>query len=138
MRGIARLLLVAGIAVGSFVVALVNYRDPPPRECRMSAVSDPSYEVRFEEQPSVNLTTYHLLVTHDGQPVDGAQVCMRADMGGSGNMSGMGVSNLAHEVAPGRYELSIRLEMGGHWQGVAIITEPGRRPASTPLVLQVT
>jgi hypothetical protein len=122
------------MAVVSFVIAVVYYREPPASECRMSAVPDPSYQVRFEEPPSVNLTTYHLLVSHNSTPVTGAQVCMRADMGGEGHMSGMGVNNTAREVSPGRYELSIRMEMGGHWQGASVVAEPGRKAVSVPLV----
>jgi len=104
----------------------------------MSSVRDPAYEVRFEEQPTLNQRVYHLLVSHDGVPVSGAQVCMRANMGGTGNMSGMGVSNLASEVGPGRYELGVTLQMAGPWRGVAIVTEPNKRAVNVPLAFNTS
>jgi hypothetical protein len=138
MRGIARLVFVAGIAIVAFVVALISFRQVPAKECQMSAVRDPSYHVQLEEQPEVNLTTYHVRVTRNDRVVEGALVCMRADMGGLGNMSGMGASNVGRQVGPGRYEVPIRLEMGGHWGGIVIVSEKGRRPVGTPLSLEVT
>jgi len=137
MKGIARLLLVTGVAVVAFTVALASFRQVPARECQMDGVGDASYEVTLEEPPEVNVTVYHLLVKHNGRPVTGAQVCMRADMGGLGRMSGMGASNVAREVAPGRYEVGIRLEMSGHWGGRAVVAEPGRRAAVKPLSIEV-
>ena len=138
MRGIGRLLFVSGVALASFVVALVNFRQPPASECQMESVRDPSYEVQIEEAPEVNLTVYHLLVTRDGEPVTDAQVCMRVDMGGRGNMSGMGASNVAREVSPGRYEISIRLVMAGYWRGAVIVDEGEGKPVGIPLELDVS
>ncbi len=137
MRGIGRLLFVTAVALVSFVVALVNFRQPPASECQMESIRDPSYAVQIEERLEVNTTVYHLLVSKDGEPVSGAQVCMRVDMGGRGNMSGMGASNLAREVSPGRYEISIRLVMAGYWQGAVIVNEPGLKPVAIPLELDV-
>jgi hypothetical protein len=85
----------------------------------------------------VNVSTYHLLVSRSGRPVTGARVCMRLDMGGRGNMSGMGASNVAREVGPGRYEISIRLVMAGYWRGAVIVTEGERKPVSIPLEIDV-
>ena len=137
MRGIGRLLFVSGVALASFVVALVNFRQPPASECQMESVRNPSYEVEIEEPPEVNLSTYHLRVTKDGEPVRGAQVCMRLDMGGRGNMSGMGASNVAREVSPGRYEISIRLVMAGYWRGAVIVDEGEDKPVAVPLEIDV-
>ena len=138
MRGISRLVFVAAVAMASFVVALISFRQPPASECQMESVLDPSYQVRLEEAPEVNLTMYHLLVTRDSVPVEGALVCMRLDMGGRGNMSGMAASNVAREVSPGRYEVAVRLVMTGPWRGSAIVTEPGRRAVNIPLDIEVS
>ncbi len=138
VRGIGRLLFVSAVALVSFVVALVNFRQPPASECQMESIRDRSYEVQLEEPPEVNTSTYHLLVTKDGDPVSGALVCMRVDMGGRGNMSGMGASNVASEVSPGRYEIAIRLVMAGYWRGVVIVAEPGLEPVAIPLELDVS
>jgi hypothetical protein len=137
VRGIGRLLFVTGVAVVSFVFALVNFRQPPVEECQMESIRDSSYEVQLEEPPEVNQTVYHLLVTRGDGPVTGAQVCMRLDMGGRGNMSGMGASNVAREVSAGRYEIAIRLVMSGYWRGAVIVMEPGQRAVGIPLEIEV-
>lgn len=137
MRGIGRLVLVAGMAVASFVVALISFRQPPASECQMKSVADPAYEVQLEEPPEVNTTTYHLVVTRDDRPVAGAVVCMRLDMGGRGNMSGMAASNVAREVSPGRYEVAIRLVMAGYWRGIVIVDDDTGEPVGMPLEITV-
>jgi hypothetical protein len=138
MRGIARLLFVTVVAVASFVVALVSFHTVPFSECQVDAIRDPSYQAKLEEEPKVNLTSYHLLLTHNGAPVTGARVCMRANMGGPGRMPGMGTSNAAREVSPGRYELPVRLIMGGPWQVTVVAVEPGRKPVEMPFLIEVT
>lgn len=138
MRGIGRLLFVTVVAVISFFVALVNFRQPPASECQMESVRDASYQVQLEEQPDVNTRVYHLTVARGDSPVAGAQVCMRVDMGGRGNMSGMGASNLAKEVSPGRYEIAIKLEMAGFWRGAVIVSQDGRKPVGIPIEFKAT
>jgi hypothetical protein len=133
LRGIRRLLAVAVIAVVAFVVALFSFRQPPASECEMKSVVDPSYQVQLEEQPRVNTQTYHLLVTRHDRAVTGAQVCMRLDMGGPGRMPGMVASNVAQEVAPGRYRIPIRLVMAGPWRGRVVVDASGREPVAIPL-----
>ena len=130
--------MVSAIAVIAFGVALVSFREPPFSECKVDSTSNPAYEVRLEEPPDVNLTLYHLLVSRGGQPVRGAKVCMRADMGGLGGMSGMGTSNAAREVSPGRYEISIRFEMSGFWQSTVIVDDGRGRPVSIPFDIRVS
>ncbi len=128
----------AAIAAIAFAVALVSFREPPANECQMESTRNAAYGARLEEAPDVNLTVYHLLVTRDGQPVRGAQVCMRADMGGMGGMSGMGTSNLAREVSPGRYEISIRFEMSGFWQSTVIVDDGRGKPVAVPFDIRVS
>lgn len=137
MRGIWRLTLVSLLAVIAFGVALVNFREVPARECQMDAVRDPSFQVEFLTPFSVDPTTHLLRVTRDGAPVTGAQVCVRADMGGMGGMSGMGISDVAREIAPGQYEAPIRFEMGGFWNGTVIVDTATREPVMIPVPIEV-
>ncbi len=137
MRGIWRLSIVSALAVLAFALALVNFKQVPVKECQMDAVSDSSYAVEFVNPLSVDPTTQTLRVTRNGAPVTGAQVCMRADMGGMGRMSGMGVSDVATEGTPGRYEVPVRFEMGGHWDGTVIVTRGTARPVRIPLPIEV-
>lgn len=138
MRGISRLLVVAAIAVIAFGVALVSFREPPASECQMDATTDAAYQARIEEPPDVNLSVYHLVVTRRDQPVRGADVCIRADMGGMGGMSGMGTSNVAREVSPGRYQVSIRFEMTGFWRSTVIVDQARGKPVAIPFDIRVS
>ena len=137
MRGIWRLTLVSVLAVIAFTVALVNFRQIPARECQMEAVRDPSYQVEFLTPLSVDPTTHTVRVTRDGQPVTGAQVCMRADMGGMGGMSGMGISDVGRETEPGQYDVPVRFEMGGFWNGTVIVATGTRKPVRIPIPIEV-
>jgi len=137
VRGIWRLLFVSALAVLAFVIALVNFKQVPARECQMDAVTDASYAVEFLTPFSVDPTTHTVRVTRDGAPVTGAQVCMRADMGGVGRMSGMGISNVAQEREPGVYDVPVRFEMGGHWNGTVIVTHGPRKPVEIPIPIEV-
>ena len=138
MTGISRLLAVAAISVVAFAVAVVSFREPPVRECQMESSTNPAYGARLEEPPDVNRSVYHLLVTRNDQPVRGATVCMRTDMGGLGGMSGMGTSNVAREVSPGRYAISIRFEMTGFWRTTVIVDEGQATPVAIPFDLRVS
>lgn len=137
MQGVWRLAVVTTLAVIAFVVALVNFKVVPAKECQMDAVRDASFQVELLTPPSVEPTTQTLRVTRDGAPVTGAQVCMRADMGGIGRMSGMGVSDVARERAPGEYDVPVRFEMGGSWNGTVIVDTGTRRPVTIPVPLDV-
>jgi YtkA-like len=130
--------VVAGIAVIAFAVALVSFREPPARECQMDSTANAAYAARLEEAPDVNLSLYHVIVTRNGQPVQGATVCMRADMGGAGNMPGMGVSNLAREVGPGRYEVSIQFQMSGFWRSTVVVDEGRGKAVAIPFDIRVS
>jgi hypothetical protein len=137
VRGIWRLTIVTGVALAAFVLALVNFKQVPAKECQMEAVSDSSYSVEFVTPFSVEPTTQTLRVTRSGAPVTGAQVCMRADMGGIGRMSGMGVSDVARETEPGVYDVPVRFEMGGHWDGTVIVARPGSKAVRIPVPIEV-
>ncbi len=133
MMGISRVLFVGALAVVGFVVALFAFRDVPFSECQAQAELNPAYQVTLEPSPpSVDTMMYVLKVTENGKPVSGADVCMRADMGGAGNMSGMGTSAEAKEMNPGVYHVMIRFEMSGHWEVVTMVRKPGAPPVQIP------
>lgn len=137
VSGLWRLALVAAVTVGAFIAAIVSFKDIPATECQFPAVRDRSYKVSLEEPPNIDMTYQRLVVTHNGQLVSGALVCLRADMGGRGRMSGMGVSNQARETTPGHYDVPVRFLMSGHWDGTAIVTEPRRKAVAIPLSIEV-
>ncbi len=133
-----RLAVLTGVGIVAFVAAIASFKTVPASECQMEAISDDDYQVSFAQPPTVDLTSHELIVTRSGGPVSRAQVCLRADMGGAGKMSGMGMSDEAREVSNGRYELPLRFMMGGHWNAQVVVRDPNREDAvSVPLTLQV-
>lgn len=134
MRRIWRLGLVAVAAAAAFSLAVVRFSDAAEEGCAQRVPEDPSYQVRWDEQPSMDVTRYRLTVTRAGRRVTGAQVCLNSYMKG---MSAMAVADRGREVAPGVYEVSLTFEMGGRWPGRVLVTEPGKRVAAVPLDLMV-
>lgn len=124
-----RLGVVTALAAAAFAFALASFETVPVKECQMDGVEDDAYQVSFAQPPSVDMTSHEITVTRGGAPVSRAQVCMRADMGGPGRMSGMGVSDQANEISPGRYEVPVRFMMSGHWRATVIVKERGRNQA---------
>jgi hypothetical protein len=137
VRNIWRLSIVFVIGVASFLVAINRLNQPPFSSCQQEARPDPSYAVTIDEDPSVVLTRYHLTVTQNSAPVDGAHVCLRADMGGAGGMSGMGVSSAAIPTGPGKYEVPIRFVMGGPWRGAVLVQRGGGATVEVPIHVNV-
>jgi hypothetical protein len=119
------------VAMALFVVAVVlDLRQPPDRGCIGNAPSDRTYSVQLEEPVSAEVTSYHLAVSQQGRPVDGARVCVLVKMNG---MPSMGVSDEARQVAPGRYQVSMAPKMGGAWKGTVLVAEPGRQAVAVPI-----
>jgi hypothetical protein len=137
VRNIWRLSIVFVIGVASFFVAINRLNQPPFSSCQQEARLDPSYAVAIDEVPSVVLTRYHLTVTRNGQPVDRSPVCMRADIGGAGGMSGMGVASMAIPVGPGSYELPVRFLMEGPWQGAVLVQRGNGDNVEVPIHVDV-
>jgi hypothetical protein len=52
-------------------------------------------------------------------------------------MSAMGVSDEAEEVSPGVYEVAVRFEMAGPWDGIVLINDGSREPVAVPLSFDV-
>ncbi len=138
MRGTWRLAVVSAVAVLAFVGALVHLRDVPTGECRMDAVPDPSFHVDLLTPFSVDPTTHTVRVTRDGVPVTGAQVCLRADIDGMGGTSATEVSDVGRETGPpGQYDVPIRFETGGSWNGTVIVATASGRSVGIPIPIEV-
>jgi len=50
----------------------------------------------------------------------------------------MGTSNVATEVAPGRYQLNLMFQMGGYWQGQIVVIKPGQPAVGARLTVTAT
>lgn len=124
----------AGLAVIAFAAALDTFEEGAQEGCVTETEPDPSYAVELENPPSTREVAYLLQVSRNGEPVTGAQVCLSADMGG---MSGMGVSDDAIELEPGVYEVEVRFEMAGPWDGTVLVNEGGGDSVAIPLSFNV-
>jgi len=152
-------LIVVGVAVVAFVVALVAFRGggsgtsksvdasgqitvPGPAAqgtgCSSASTPDPAYSVAMESDPNpprAEGTTFHLTVKHDGKAVTGATVCMSADMT---EMHHEGINNEAKEASGGKYDTMLKFGMRGPYAGSVIVVEPGKSAVSVPVNFQVT
>lgn len=99
----------------------------------MEAGDNAAYEVRVVE-PATKDKPVHLMVTREGRPVIGAEVCLSSVMVG---MEDMGGGDHAKEVSPGDYEAEPGFEMDGKWTGTVTIAEKGRPPVAKPLTIEV-
>lgn len=81
---------------------------------RLETEPDCANAVEMQTSPSTEEVVYR-----SGQPTTEATVCLSADMAG---MPAMGVSDVAHEVEPGVYEVSGHFEMAGRWDGSVLVT----------------
>lgn len=149
------LLIIGGIAVVAFVVALLAFRGgsggsrpvstgasvdtveaPAVGACGEGA-PDPSYSVSTDSDPNpprLDGTVFHLTVRHGGAAVTGAKVCVAANMP---TMLHAGVSQTAKEVSGGRYDVQLSFSMDGSWAGTITIAQPGQPIVSVPLAIQV-
>lgn len=134
MRRIWRLGVLATVALVAFAFAIERFDDAAETGCAQRAREDPSYEARLIDEPRIDVLTYRLAVTRDGEVVEGADVCLNAYMQG---MSAMATTDAGREVSPGIYELSLIFEMGGRWSGRVLVAEPGQSVAAIPLTLQI-
>jgi hypothetical protein len=129
------LILLLGVAVVAFGAALVSFEQDARAGCAAEVGRDPAYAVSLAGPATTGQTDYDLLVTRDGQPVSGASVCISTAMKG---MSAMAVNDDAVETEPGRYRVSVRMEMAGSWEATVIVDEDGRPPAAVPLSFPVS
>lgn len=132
--GLRRLFVIGIVASVAFVLALIRFEDAPANDCLGTAPVDASYSLIFSAPPSRDAVDYRVRVTRDGAPVVGARVCMNVAMGG---MSAMGQINRAREVSPGTYEARASWQMGGPFEGTALVKEPGKSAVNIPIVFNV-
>ncbi len=154
--GVSPILIVAGIAVVAFVVALVAFKGGStaktvdaggqitvPNSAAQGAgctggSPDAAYTVSMESEPSpprAEGTTFHLTVRHDGKAVTGAKVCMTADMT---EMHHEGINSQATEASGGKYDTALKFGMRGPYGGSVVIAEPGKAAVSVPVTFEVT
>jgi hypothetical protein len=153
--GARPLLLIGGIAVMAFVVALLVVRSGSDDASNVSSgasvntvapasagpcgegAPDPSYTMTTESDPSPPRSegaTFHLTVRHNGKPVTGAKVCVTANMPG---MLHAGINSVATEASAGRYDTDLKFSMDGSWAGTVTVAEPGMPVVSIPLKVEV-
>ncbi len=154
--GVSPILVVAGIAVVAFVVALVAFKGgstpktvdaggqitvpgaaAPGAGCT-GGTPDAAYTVTMESDPSpprAEGTTFHLTVRHDGKAVTGATVCMTADMT---EMHHEGINSDAKEASGGKYDATLKFGMRGPYGGSVVVAEPGKAAVSVPVTFEVT
>lgn len=130
-----RLFVVVVIAVAGFAAALVAFGDAARRGCATDAPRDPAYEAALEEPVHVGEPTHILTLTHHGEPVTGAWVCVTVEMAG---MTAMAASAEAREVSGGRYEVDLPFAMAGEWQATVLVGEEEAIPhVAVPLSFDV-
>ncbi len=126
--------VLAMVAVVAFAVAIERFDDAAETGCAQRAREDPSYEARLIDEPRIEVLTYRVAITHEGEEVEGADVCLSAYMQG---MSAMATTGAGREVSPGVYEVSLTFEMGGRWSGRVLVDERGQSVAAIPLTLEI-
>lgn len=134
MRGIWRLLLVSALAVAAFAVAVRNFGDLPARECQMEAGRDPAVGVEVVGPVRVDATPQILVVRRAGVAVTGARVCMRAELE---RTPAVGVSDVGSETESGRYEVPVRFEEVGLWNGTVVVDTGAGRPVAVAVPIEV-
>jgi len=134
MRRIWRLGVLALVAVAAFAFAIERFDDAAETGCAQRAREDASYEARLLDEPRIEVLTYRVEITREGEVVEGADVCLSAYMQG---MSAMATTDAGREVEPGIYELSLTFEMGGRWSGRVLVEERGQSVAAIPLTLEI-
>ena len=154
--GVSPILIVAGIAVVAFVVALIAFRGGGSKTSEdvttsgaqtgansaqgagcVTGTPDAAYTVSVDSDPSparAEGTTFHLTVKHSGKAVTGATVCMTADMT---EMHHEGINNTAKEASGGTYDTTLKFGMRGPYAGSVIIAEPGKPAVAVPVAFQV-
>jgi hypothetical protein len=154
--GVSPILIVGGLAIVAFVVAVLAFRggsgssqnvssggqtaataDPAsPGECGQGN-PDPTYTVAMDSDPTPPRSqgaTFHLTVRHNGTAVTGAKVCLAAEMP---TMQHAGITKVAKEASGGRYDADLKFSMEGSWAATVTIAEPGKPVVSAPVVIEV-
>ncbi|HWF36439.1 MAG TPA: FixH family protein [Solirubrobacteraceae bacterium] len=129
-----RLSVVVLVALAGAIAALVDFSLPGRQGCELTGQQSPSYQARFVEPVSVTQTSHEIMVTRDGSPVARTGLCINTEMIG---MSGMGYSNKARQVGPGRFKVNFQFGMAGTYTGNVVVDEHGNQ-ISIPVKTKVT
>ena len=129
-----RLSIVVLVALAGAIVALVDFSLPGRRGCELAGQQSPVYQARFLPPVSVTQTSHDILVTRNGSPAQPTGLCVNTEMVG---MSGMGYSNKAREIAPGRFKVNFQFGMAGTYVGNVVVDEHGNQ-ISIPVKTNVT
>ena len=128
-----RLGAVVALALAGFIAAVVVFNAPGRRGCPLRAESDRSYAGSFVGPVTIDQTMHEIVVTRDGRPLTGVEVCVNTEMIG---MSGMAYSATAQERSPGHYEVPFRFGMKGAYRTRIIAKETGGE-VGIPLTVKV-
>jgi hypothetical protein len=127
-----RLAAVVVIAFAGFAGAMIKL-NAPGRGCPLTAYTDHTFYGTFVGNVSVNQTTHIVRLSHNGQPLAGAEVCVNTEMIG---MTGMSYSAKAQDLSDGRYQVGFRFEMAGDYR-TNLIARRGSKAVSIPLTVKV-
>jgi hypothetical protein len=121
------------IPVAGRNAAIVVFNTPGRRGCPLKADRDGSYAGRFVGPVSVAQTSHEIVVTRDGRPLTGVEVCVNTEMIG---MTGMGYSATAQERSPGHYAVPFRFGMAGDYR-TSIVAKEIDKEIGIPLTVEV-
>lgn len=133
MAGLKRVTILAVMGVVGFLLALWKFEDTAAAHCQGAGQRDPAYSVEAGPFP-MDKSRHLITITRGGTPVTAARVCFNAEMVG---MPAMVVSDEGREIAPGRYEVSVRFDMRGDWNASVLIEHDGGPRVAVPLDFRV-
>ena len=128
-----RLALVVVLALAGFAASIVVFNSPSRQGCPLKTDEDAAYAGRFVGPVSTEQTTHEIVVTRDGKPLTGVEVCVNTTMVG---MSGMGYTAEAVEHAPGRFTVPFRFQMAGDYR-TSIVAREVDDEIGIPLTVKV-
>jgi len=110
---VRRVAILAALALAGFVVAVAVFNTPGRKGCPLKADRSGAYAGKFVGEVSTAETSHDLVITRDGKPLTGVEVCVNTEMVG---MTGMGYSATARELSPGHFAVPFRFEMAGDYR----------------------
>lgn len=140
MRAILRITILAVLAIvlsAYAIVSLDNRTVVNVSACGRSGPSDPAYQVStttVPNPPQPRGTDLIVTVKHDGQPVNGADVCASIDM--VTMPMGFG-KRVARQVSPGVYNDAVTFGMPGSWVASLLVSVGGKAVVSKTLYFTV-
>lgn len=130
-----RLTVVVIVALSAAIAAFIDFSLPGREGCELTGTQSSSYHAQVMPPVSVTQTSHDLLITRDGRPIGRTRVCINTEMVG---MSGMGYTNNASQVGPGRYKVNFQFGMSGEYTGNVVVNDPHGNQISIPLKTHVT